>query len=906
MTILKPELISEVANRLQDVVNRTPVATSRILNKRVGGEVFLKCENFQRVGAFKFRGAYHAISRLNVEQKNAGVITHSSGNHAQGVALACKLLHVQAVIVMPEDAPSNKREATAGYGAKIIPCEAIDRENVTAQLITEHGYTLIHPYDNDDIILGQGSAAYELFDEVGQLDKLFVPVGGGGLISGSALASAASSPNCQVIGVEPQIADDANRSWREQEIVTLDLVPKTIADGLRTRSIGQRNLQVMSSYVHDMLTVSEEEIMEALQFIWNYLKIVVEPSAAVALAPLLSGQYDSSKERVGVILSGGNLVYPAKALIPNARESKESIPPTKKDKQAQLPTPKRPRILIIDEFDPAAADILRENADVDVILDLSQRELLQRIGNYDALIVGADRAITGQVINFGFKLRAIGCPSAHLDHIDVSMAHELGVQVCYVPGGNAVAIAEHMFTRMLMLANQYGDGRLSGKTLGLIGFGRVGQQIVQRARAFNMKVVVNQPRLTPELAYSESVEAEDLVNLLQQSDFVSIHVRFKTETELMIGPSELSRMKKSAFLINTGHTELIDKEALLHALDSRQIAGAALSFFPGSGEAENVVSAELRRHERTLISPHVTSIINQQRPNLDQAVAQEISQILKSKKASETLSLELVPIEQVTPHEEIDEKRVSRLKDRLEQDGLLVNPPITTFWKDQYVVLDGATRFSSLKELGYRQIIIQVVDPQQKGFDLHTWYHAISHESLSWDDLEETITQIDGIRLIPLSGRAIRSALNDPRTLCYFINRDGETTLAQGLEGVERLGAMKELVAIYTKWGDVERTLVTDLPRLTAQLPNVQAVAIFPQFKPKDVFDAATAGNFLPAGLTRFVIPGRILRLNADLNRLKKEEPMSQKKAWFNQFLAEKLSRSRLRYYQEPVVLLDE
>ncbi len=203
---LQPADVLEAASRLEGVVNRTPVLTSRTLNGRAGCQVFLKCENFQRVGAFKFRGAYNAISRLSSAQKAAGVITHSSGNHAQGVALASQLLGVKAVIVMPEDAPQAKRQATAGYGAQIVSCKAIDREKTAAALVASEGYTLIHPYDNDDIILGQGTAALELFSEVGELDILFVPVGGGGLISGSALAAAAVSPRCQVIGVEPEIA----------------------------------------------------------------------------------------------------------------------------------------------------------------------------------------------------------------------------------------------------------------------------------------------------------------------------------------------------------------------------------------------------------------------------------------------------------------------------------------------------------------------------------------------------------------------------------------------------------------------------------------------------------------------------------------------------------------------------
>lgn len=906
MNKLHPSSLNEVANRLEGIVNRTPVMTSRILNEKAGCEVYLKCENFQRVGAFKFRGAYNAVSQLNDEQRKAGVITHSSGNHAQGLALAARLLGVKAVIVMPEDAPPNKRSATAGYGAQIVSCKAIDREKITDQLIAEYGYTLVHPYDNDNIILGQGTAAFELIDEVGELDALLVPVGGGGLISGSALAAAALSPTCRIIGVEPEIAADANLSWREGRVVTLDHVPTTVADGLRTRYIGVRNLEVMRNYVHEMLTVTENQILSALEFIWTYLKIIVEPSSAVALAPLLAGSSSAFKGRVGVILSGGNINIPVNEIIQLPSSSIGTDARTVEQEAQINSSSERPRILVIDEFDQSAMDVLKEVADVDEGFELDTNELLQKIGNYQALIVGPQHTISGQMIEYGFKLRVIGCASAQLDNIDVSTARDMGIHVCYVPGGNAVAIAEHTFTRMLMLANQLGDGRLAGKTLGLIGFGRVGQQVAQRAQAFTMNVIVNQPRLTPELVLSSGVEVTDLVNLLKQADYVSVHVRFKTETQAIIGASELSLMKNTAFLVNTGHTELVDEVALLHALDAGRIAGAALPLLPDEIGEVSPVSAILRRHKRTIISPHVTAIIDKQRPNLAQIVAREIVQLLKIKQASETLSLELVPIEQVTPHEQIDDKRVKRLMGRLEDDGLLVNPPITTFWKGRYVILDGATRFTSFSRLGYQHIIVQVVDAQKTGFQLHTWYHAVSHKQESWNDLFEQLDIINGLRLIPLSGRAIRPALQDRRTLCYFVNRDGQKFLAQTVEGADKLTVMNLLVNTYLAWGNVERTLLTDLPRLKAQFPSIQAVAIFPQFSPEEVFDAATAGDYLPAGLTRFVIPGRILRLNAELSRLKKDEPLSEKLAWFNEFLAEKLKRSRLRYYQEPVILLDE
>lgn len=307
ITIPQPTAVLEAAARLAGIANHTPIHTSRTLDAQTGQQIFLKCENFQRVGAFKFRGAYNAVSQLSDTQKGAGVVTHSSGNHAQGLALAAQLLGVKATIVMPEDSPAIKKAATAGYGATIVTCPAIEREAVCQELIAAHGYTLIHPYDNPHIIAGAGTAALELLQAAGPLDLLLAPIGGGGLLSGTALAAAGVQPGCRVIGVEPAMANDAQQSWQTGEIVRLTAVPPTLADGLRTRYVGNHNLPILRQYVHEIVTVTEDEIVTALKFVWTRLKLLIEPSSAVALAPLLSGQIAPKGQRVGVILSGGNV-----------------------------------------------------------------------------------------------------------------------------------------------------------------------------------------------------------------------------------------------------------------------------------------------------------------------------------------------------------------------------------------------------------------------------------------------------------------------------------------------------------------------------------------------------------------------------------------------------------------------
>lgn len=293
--------------RLHGHANRTPVMSSRTLNQMLGAEIFFKCENFQRVGAFKFRGAFNAISQLSDTEKARGVLTHSSGNHAQAVALVGRLLDVRTTIVMPNNAPATKRAATEEYGATVIeynPAEE-SREDIAKQLEQKSGYTLIPPYDHIDVVFGQGTAALELFEELGDLDLLLMPCGGGGLLSGSAIAARGMSPACKVIGIEPELADDATRSFHTKILHRVNN-PPTIADGTRTPSLGKITFPLVLEYVNDMRTVSEQAIMEAVRFLFYRMKLVVEPSGALGLAALLS-QAVAAEGKVGIILSGGNI-----------------------------------------------------------------------------------------------------------------------------------------------------------------------------------------------------------------------------------------------------------------------------------------------------------------------------------------------------------------------------------------------------------------------------------------------------------------------------------------------------------------------------------------------------------------------------------------------------------------------
>jgi threo-3-hydroxy-L-aspartate ammonia-lyase len=300
--------VVDARDRLRGVARHTPVVTSGQLDHRLGASVFLKCESFQRVGAFKFRGAYNAISRIPEADSGRGVLTYSSGNHAQAVALACRLLGLSATIVMPANAPRVKRAATEGYGARIVEYDpaAAKREEIAHEIQKEGSPTLIPPFDHPHIVAGQGTAAMELLEETGPLHALLVPCGGGGLLSGSSIAARRLSPRCRVIGVEPDGADDAARSFRSGTLQRCDH-PLTIADGARTPVLGEIPFAIIRKNVDDIVTVSDREIVTAMRFLWERMKLVVEPTGALGLAAALAGRVRVSGERFGVIVSGGNV-----------------------------------------------------------------------------------------------------------------------------------------------------------------------------------------------------------------------------------------------------------------------------------------------------------------------------------------------------------------------------------------------------------------------------------------------------------------------------------------------------------------------------------------------------------------------------------------------------------------------
>jgi len=302
------EDVVAASERIAGVAHRTPVLTSRTANAELGADVFFKCENFQRMGAFKFRGAYNALAKFDAGQRRAGVVAFSSGNHAQGIALSAQLLGIPATIVMPHDAPAAKVAATRGYGATVVIYDRYteDREQIGRDLAQKHGLTLIPPYDHADVMAGQGTAARELFEEVGELDYLFVCLGGGGLLSGSALATRALSPKTTLYGVEPEAGNDGQQSFRSGSIVHID-TPKTIADGAQTQHLGNLTFPIIKRDVDDILTVSDEQLRAEMRFFAARMKMVVEPTGCLGLAAARAMKDQLQGKRIGIIISGGNV-----------------------------------------------------------------------------------------------------------------------------------------------------------------------------------------------------------------------------------------------------------------------------------------------------------------------------------------------------------------------------------------------------------------------------------------------------------------------------------------------------------------------------------------------------------------------------------------------------------------------
>jgi phosphoglycerate dehydrogenase-like enzyme len=577
---------------------------------------------------------------------------------------------------------------------------------------------------------------------------------------------------------------------------------------------------------------------------------------------------------------------------------------------------RRPRVIIGDKIADAGIEMLREVADVDVKTGLSPEELIAIIGDYEAIIVRSATKVRANVIEHALKLKVIGRAGAGLDNIDVVAAKEKNIQVVNSPDANTQAVAEHTLALMLALARRLpradlsmkegkwdkkylmGTG-LAGKTLGLIGFGRIGRQVAIRAKAFGMRVLVNQRRPTPELNLDLGVEAVDLNDLLKEADFVSLHVPSRPETEKLIGAEQLAQMKPTAYLVNTARGTVIDEKALLEALDNEQIAGAALDVFV----KEPTTDSALAQHARVIATPHIAASTEDAQLDAAVTVAKQIIDIIRDVKVENPLSLQVVPLEKVVPHEHVDPRRVDKLSKRLAEDGVLSNPPIVVETEDRYVVLDGATRTTALKQLGYPHGIVQVVKDVE-GLALHTWYHAVRKADAA--KLVKMMDDLPEIDMVESSANKVLDDMFEYGGLCYLHTTDGKVFLIQPAAGANRLVALNKVTNTYIGSSHVTRTLNTDIISLKKEYPDLTGLIVFPEYTVQQVLQVAKAGHVLPAGITRFVIPGRVLRLNAKLEGLMSDKSLREKNEWLYQLIIEKQANSKVRYYKEPVYLLDE
>ncbi|MEZ4591757.1 MAG: NAD(P)-dependent oxidoreductase [Chloroflexota bacterium] len=580
---------------------------------------------------------------------------------------------------------------------------------------------------------------------------------------------------------------------------------------------------------------------------------------------------------------------------------------------------RRPHILICDPIHEAGLHMLQAQMDVTVKTNLSPNELLAIVHEYDGLVIENDTHVTPDLIDHALNLRLIGRAGAGFDNIDVEYAQEKEVAVLNCPDANTLAVAEHTMGLLLSLARRLphaytsmmagkwdvsqlmGTG-LSGKTLGIVGFGRIGREVAIRAEAFGMKLIVNEPSITPELRLQEKIQRVDLNELLERADFISLHVPLRPETRYIIGAAQLARMKRTAYLINTARGGLIDEEALLAALADGRIAGAALDVFQTAQQPNRA----LIEHPRVIATPRIGASTDDAHLAASVTLAEQIIEFFQEVEVSTVLPLRVVPMEKVVPHEHFDQKRVDRLAGRLEDDGLLGNPPVVIESEDgRYIVLDGATRTTAMKQLGYKHGIVQVISTED-GLGLHTWYHVIC--KIRVNELLALLRTLPDITMQETDIERAADEMFEYGGLCYIQTIDNRVFLIYPAQGVNRLEALNQFTEAYIDAaGHVDRTLNSNILSLKNEYEALAAVVIFPEYTVNQVMAATlSSGRLFPAGITRFIIPGRILRLNAPLSVLKSDMSLREKNRWLHELLVEKQGKGGIRFYGEPVYLLDE
>ncbi len=557
----------------------------------------------------------------------------------------------------------------------------------------------------------------------------------------------------------------------------------------------------------------------------------------------------------------------------------------------------RPRILVTVPLDEAAIQHLEQVSVVDFQPDLSTDELHSLLPRYHAIVIDSDAFLPGNLLEAAPDLRVIVIAGVLHSGINVQSAEELGISVLDVQAPHTVALAEKTFSEMLSMAHHARVG-LAGKTLGLVGVGAIGQEVAQRAQAFGMHVLANQPGLSAAAARDLGVEPTELHTLLQNSDFISLHVRTTNTREFALDDAQLAHCKTGAFLINTGSHGVIDVPALQRALRKGQLTAATLLI-------PNSLDGTIETSEDLTVLPQNTYAQAQIGRDASLRLAEQLADEIQGLHSGNSLGLRVVQTQQIFPHEHFDAKRVKRLAVKLESASMLMNPPIVSEWKGNYVVLDGATRTNAFRQMGFPSVAVQVVPHDHPKLNLDTWYHAV--QGLSAKMLVKALDKQSDLVFTKTNPENLEADIRAGKVMSGVITNEKTAYAIQPADGIPAFQALNTLVAKYTDLGFVARTLNTNIDALQQEFPDFAALFLFAPFPIPDVLQAALDGNLYPAGITRFIIPQRILRLNAPLDILGDEDiPLNRKNIWLDQFLAERAAAERVRLYQEPVVLLDE
>lgn len=575
------------------------------------------------------------------------------------------------------------------------------------------------------------------------------------------------------------------------------------------------------------------------------------------------------------------------------------------------------RVLVCDPINQAGIDLLKEHFTVDVMPGLTRDELLNTVHMYDAIVVKSATQINSLVIERAPRLKVIGRAGSGLDNIALNTAKKRGIIVINSPDANSVAVAELTMSMILSLARQLPradqsmkNGKweknklmgisLVGKKLGIVGFGRIGREVALRAQAFGMTVLVYQRHQTSNPNTFMKVQHVRLKDIYRNADFISLHVPKSPQTNGLIGENEIALMKPSAYLINTSRGSVVDETALLKALDTGLIAGAGLDVY----EKEPAIDHQLAKHPKALATPHIAASTKDAQHAAAITIAQKISEILLDQPIKKNpLSLRVVDLKSVSKHENIDRKRVGKLKKRITKETVFTNPPIVVEDNGRFIVLDGATRTTAFKEMGFEHIIVQLLE-NENNFALDTWFHAI--RKVNPAHIVKRLKKLSEVSLVESRTGKVLEEMTDHGGLCYLITLDGKIYHIQPAGGANHLEALNKLTRTYIDASYVSRCTDCDIKTLIHKFPDFAALVIFPKYEIEQVLQIARAKKALPAGITRFLISGRVMRLNADLEYLRSDKSLSEKNEWLYNLTMERLAGDRVRYYHEPVYLMDE